>query len=43
MTVGKCFKLYRDLGLVGLRNQLRAGRPRIYKENKVSDVSNRDL
>jgi putative transposase len=43
MTVGKWRKRYRDLGLEGLHDELRSGRPRIYADDKVAEVINRAL
>ena len=43
MTVGKWRKRYRDLGLEGLHDELRPGRPRTYEDHKVAEVINRAL
>ena len=43
MTVGKWRKRYRDLGLEGLYDELRPGRPRTYEDDKVAEVINRAL
>ena len=43
MTVGKWRKRYRDLGLEGLHDELRPGRPRTYEDDKVAEVINRAL
>jgi putative transposase len=43
MTVGKWSKRYRDLGLEGLHDELRPGRPRTYEDDKVAEVINRAL
>ncbi len=43
MTVGKGRKRYRDLGLKGLHDELRPGRPRTYENDKVAEVINRAL
>jgi len=43
MTVGKWRKRYRDLGLEGLHDELRPGRPRTYEDNKVAEVIKRAL
>ena len=43
MTVGKWRKRYRDLGLEGLHDDLRPGRPRTYEDDKVAEVINRAL
>jgi putative transposase len=43
MTVGKWRKRYRDLGLEGLHDELRPGRPRTYEDEKVAEVINRAL
>ena len=42
-TVGKWRKRYRDLGLEGLHDELRPGRPRTYEDDKVAEVINRAL
>ena len=41
MTVGKWRKRYRELGLEGLHDELRPGRPRSYKDDTVAEVINR--
>lgn len=43
MTAGKWRKRYRDLGLEGLHDELRPGRPRTYEDDKVAEVINRAL
>ena len=43
MTVGKWRKRYRELGLEGLHDELRPGRPRTYEDDKVAEVINRVL
>jgi putative transposase len=43
MTVGKWRKRYRDLGLEGLHDELRPGRPRTYEDDTVAEVINRAL
>jgi len=43
MTVGKWRKRYRELGLAGLHDELRPGRPRTYEDDQVAEVINRDL
>ncbi|MCP9859242.1 helix-turn-helix domain-containing protein [Cyanobium sp. Cruz-8D1] len=43
MTVGKWRKRYRDLGLEGLNDELRPGRPRTYEDETVAEVINRAL
>ena len=43
MTVGKWRKRYRDLGLEGLHDELRPGRPRTYEDDTVAEVINRVL
>jgi putative transposase len=43
MTVGKWRKRYRELGLEGLHDELRPGRPRTQEDNKVAEVINRAL
>jgi putative transposase len=43
MTVGKWRKRYRDLGLKGLHNELRPGRPRTDEDDMVAEVINRAL
>ena len=43
MTVGKWRKRYRDLGLEGLHDELRPGRPRTDEDDKVAEVINRAL
>ena len=43
MTVGKWRRRYRDLGLEGLHDELRPGRPRTYEDDKVAEVINRAL
>jgi transposase-like protein len=43
MTVGKWRKRYRELGLEGLHDELRPGRPRTYEDDQVAEVINRAL
>ena len=43
MTVGKLRKRYRELGLEGLHDELRPGRPRTYEDDKLAEVINRAL
>jgi transposase len=43
LTVGKWRKRYRELGLEGLHDELRPGRPRTYKDDTVAEVINRAL
>ena len=43
MTVGKWCKRYLELGLEGLHDELRPGRPRTYEDDKVAEVINRAL
>jgi transposase len=43
MTVGKWRKRYRKLGLEGLHDELRPGRPRTYEDDTVAEVINRAL
>ena len=43
MTVGKWRKRYRALGLEGLHDELRPGRPRPYGDDTVAEVINRAL
>jgi len=43
MTVGKLRKRYRELGLEGLPDELRPGRPRTYEDDTVAEVINRAL
>lgn len=43
MTVGKWRKRYRELGLEGLHDELRPGRPRTYEDDKVAEVIIRAL
>ena len=43
MTVGKWRKRYRELGLEGLRDELRSGGPRTYVDDQVAKVINRAL
>ena len=43
MTVGKWRKRYRELGLEGLHDELRPGRPRTYDDDTVAEVINRAL
>ncbi len=43
MTVGKWRKRYRELGLEGLHDELRPGRPRTYEDDAVAEVINRAL
>lgn len=43
MTVGRWRKRYRELGLEGLLDVLRHGRPRTYEDNKVAEVISRAL
>ncbi len=40
MRVGKWRKRYRELGLEGLHDELRPGRPRTYEDDKVAEVIN---
>jgi transposase len=42
-TVGKWRQRYLDLGIQGLHNELRPGRPRTYEVDKVAEVINRIL
>jgi putative transposase len=39
MTVGKWRKRYRELGLEGLHDELRPGRPRTYEDDKVAEAA----
>ena len=39
MTVGKWRKRYRALGLEGLHDELRPGRPRTYEDDKVKVIN----
>ncbi len=41
--MGKWRKRYRDLGLEGLHDELRPGRPRTHADDKVAEVINRAL
>jgi len=43
MTVGKWRNRYRELGLEGLHDELRPGRPRTYEDDQVAEVINRAL
>ena len=43
MTVGKWRKRYLELGLEGLHDELRPGRPRTYEDDTVAAVINRAL
>ena len=43
MTVGKWRKRYRELGLEGLHDELRPGRPRTYEDDPVAELINRAL
>jgi putative transposase len=43
MTVGKWRKRYRELGLEGMHDELRPGRPRTYEDDIVAEVINRAL
>jgi putative transposase len=43
MTVGKWRRRYRELGLEGLHDELRPGRPRTYEDDKVVEVIYRAL
>jgi transposase len=43
MTVGKWRKRFLELGLEGLHDELRHGRPRTYEDDAVADVINRAL
>ncbi len=43
MTVGRWQECCRDLGLKGLHDQLRPGRPRTYVDDKAAEVINRAL
>jgi len=43
MTVGKWRKRYRELGIEGLDDELRPGRPRTYEDDTVAEVINRAL
>lgn len=43
MTVGKWRNHHRELGLVGLHDELLAGRPRTDEDDKVAEVINRAL
>jgi putative transposase len=43
MTVGKWRKRYRELGLEGLHDELRPGRPLTYEDDTVAGVINRAL
>ncbi len=42
-TVGRWRQRYLHLGIEGLNDELRPGRPRTYEDNKVADVINRAL
>jgi len=43
VTVRKWRKRYRALGLDGLHDELRSGRPRTYDDDQVAEVINRVL
>ena len=43
MTVAQWRKRYRELGLEGLHDELRPGRPRTYEDDAVAEVINRAL
>jgi putative transposase len=43
MTVGKWRRRYRKLGMEGLHDELRPGRPRTYEDDKVVEVIDRAL
>jgi putative transposase len=43
ITVGKWRKRYRELGIEGLHDELRPGRPRTYEDDTVAEVINRAL
>lgn len=43
MTVGKWRQRYRQLGLQGLQDEPRSGRPRTYTDNKVAEVLHQAL
>ena len=43
MTVGKWRKRYLDLGMDGLDDEYRSGRPRTYADDQVAEVMHRDL
>ena len=43
MTVGEWRKQYRKLGMEGLHNELRPGRPRTYEHDIVAEVIDRVL
>jgi transposase len=43
MTVGKWRKCYRDLGLEGLHDEHRPGRPRTYEDDRAAEMINRAL
>jgi putative transposase len=43
VTVGKWRKRYRGLGLEGLHDELRPGRPRTYEDDTVAELINRAL
>ncbi len=40
MTIGKWRRRYRELGLQGLHNKLRPGRPRRHEDERVAEVIN---
>ncbi len=42
-TVGKWRQRYLDLGIEGLHDELRPGRPHTYEDDKVAEVINRAL
>ncbi len=42
-TVGKWRQRYLDVGLEGLHDELRPGRPHTYQDDKVAEVINRAL
>ena len=43
MTVGKWRRRYRELGLEGLHDELRPGRPRTHEDERVAEVINTAL
>jgi len=43
ITVGKWRKRYRELGIEGLQDELRPGRPRTYEDDKMAEVIHRAL
>jgi putative transposase len=43
MTVGKWRKRYLELGVEGLHDELRPGRPRTYEDDKLAEVIHRAL